>query len=418
MQTKKQIKLGVIADDFTGASDAASFLVKSGARTIMFTAVPDHLDQACDAVVIALKTRSVAPEDAILQTSEAFAFLTAMHCEQIYVKYCSTFDSTRQGNIGVVLDFLMEKMNQPYTILCPSLPVNGRTVKDGILYVHGEKLSDSPMKHHPLNPMWDSYLPALMKEQSRYPCYTVSKEELKQGKLKQKISDLSTSQQRFYLVPDYGSDEDGRDIAEQFKHLPLLSGGSGLLEFILDPVSCIGEDSNNHQKQQRSLILCGSCSLATQQQIAHFKASGGHCYAVDSKALLRGTQTVKGVFDYLQQQTECVLVYSDAVDQELASLQQSSTFLLESRLIEQLMAEVSVLAITHGYTNVVVAGGETSGAVTLRLGFDGFYIGESIDPGVPVLYPIKNKAVRFILKSGNFGSVDFFTKAIGGDTNG
>ena len=166
----KNIKIGVIADDFTGAGDAASFLEKSGAETIMYNAVPNEL-QVCDAAVIALKTRSVSPHEAVTEAKKAVDFLKENGCERIYFKYCSTFDSTPQGNIGVVADFLLEYLAQPFTILCPSLPVNHRIVKDGNLYVNGEKLSDSPLKNHPLNPMWDSYIPNLIKPQSKYPCF-------------------------------------------------------------------------------------------------------------------------------------------------------------------------------------------------------------------------------------------------------
>ena len=227
METKN-IKIGVIADDFTGAGDAASFLEKSGAETIMYNAVPNEL-QVCDAAVIALKTRSVTPHAAVAEVKKAVDFLKENGCERIYFKYCSTFDSTPQGNIGVVADFLLEYLAQPFTILCPSLPVNQRIVKDGNLYVNGEKLSDSPLKIHPLNPMWDSYIPNLMKPQSKYPCFIMRQKELCEGEWKQTIHALKCRYERFYIVPDYETEQDGIRIAEAFKELPVLTGGSGLL---------------------------------------------------------------------------------------------------------------------------------------------------------------------------------------------
>ncbi len=220
----KNIKIGVIADDFTGAGDAASFLEKSGAETIMYNAVPNEL-QVCDAAVIALKTRSVTPHAAVAEVKKAVDFLKENGCERIYFKYCSTFDSTPQGNIGVVADFLLEYLAQPFTILCPSLPVNQRIVKDGNLYVNGEKLSDSPLKNHPLNPMWDSYIPNLMKPQSKYPCFIMRQKELCEGEWKQTIHALKCRYERFYIVPDYETEQDGIRIAEAFKELPVLTRG-------------------------------------------------------------------------------------------------------------------------------------------------------------------------------------------------
>ncbi len=414
MQKNSSIKLGVIADDFTGASDAASFLSKSGADTLMFTSIPQNLDHDCEAIVIALKSRSASLEKAVSMTKEAVDFLNHIGCEKIYFKYCSTFDSTPKGNIGVVLDFLMEYLKQPYTLLCPSLPENGRTVKDGILYVDGVKLSDSPMKNHPLNPMWDSYIPNLMKDQSHYPCFVLTKEDMESNPLEEKIKDISLKHQKFYLIPDYENDEDGRLIAKLFKHLPLLSGGSALLEHIAGAKgSKRAVFDGQNLKGRRSIILCGSCSRATKRQIEYYRSAGGILYGVDSKELLSGKLNVNDVFEYVKNQSRTTLVYSTAIDGDMASLKRSPTFDMESNLIESMMADLSSLAIADGFKNIVVAGGETSGAVTLNLGFDGFLIGESIAPGVPVLTPLKNDDIRLILKSGNFGCDDFFLKAIG-----
>lgn len=408
----KNIKIGVIADDFTGASDAASFLSKSGAKTILFTNTPKSINSTCDAIVIALKSRSVKPSEAIAMTKIAVDFLTQVKCEKIYFKYCSTFDSQPTGNIGVVLDFLMEYLECPYTILCPSLPINGRTVKEGILYVNGIKLSDSPMKNHPLNPMWDSYIPILMKTQSKYPCFVVDN-PLKNIELETIIQTYEKENEKFYLVPNYSNDKDGKWISQAFKELRLWSGGSGLLEHILDKKELTGYiHKQRDTKHQKTIILCGSCSRTTKKQIEHFIASGGQVYKLDSKKLLRGTICVEDIFSYIHSKRTTVLVYSSAVDEDMTVLQQGETFSLESEIIEKTLSDLSQIALLHRYKNIVVAGGETSGAVTLKLGFDSFYIGKSIDPGVPVLHPLQNESISLILKSGNFGSDDFFTKTI------
>ena len=245
------IKLGVIADDFTGAGDAASFLVKAGNKTILLTDVPDRDKFDCDCIVVALKVRSVEPDTAIEEVKRVMDFFDKIQVEKVYFKYCSTFDSTPKGNIGVIMDYLMQRMKVNISILCPSLPVNGRTVKNGILYVNGVPLSESPMKDHPLNPMWDSYIPTLMKEQSVYPCYPIGTDELNN------IS-LNDHDEICYYVPDYETEEDGQKIAEALKDLRLYSGGSGLLEYLIK-----GEKSQRVESfdiaEQKAIIVCGSC---------------------------------------------------------------------------------------------------------------------------------------------------------------
>lgn len=415
METKN-IKIGVIADDFTGAGDAASFLEKSGAETIMYNAVPNEL-QVCNAAVIALKTRSVTPHAAVAEVKKAVDFLKENGCERIYFKYCSTFDSTPQGNIGVVADFLLEYLAQPFTILCPSLPVNQRIVKDGNLYVNGEKLSDSPLKNHPLNPMWDSYIPNLMKPQSKYPCFIMRQKELCEGEWKQTIHALKCRYERFYIVPDYETEQDGIRIAEAFKELPVLTGGSGLLPYVLENDALLHPEKNQIRKHGRTILLCGSCSAATRCQIEYFRKHQGCCYPVNANRVMNKELTAQDILTYANQQAQPVLIYSDAVEQDMRELKKDETFDQASKCIEQIMGEISSAALSFGYERIVVAGGETSGAVIQQLGFDGFHIGKSVDPGVPELIPLKNERLTLILKSGNFGAEDFFIKAIGGNTH-
>ena len=407
-----EIKIGVIADDFTGAGDAASFLAMSGLQTIMFTEIPEKLERECEAVVIALKSRSVPPEDAIKMSSAALEFLQKIGCKKLYFKYCSTFDSTPKGNIGVVLDAFLEKLNLSYTLLCPSLPVNGRTVRDGILYVNGVKLEDSPLKNHPLNPMWASYLPELMKEQSKYPVYVIDRNILQTKTADEITAPYRAKNEKFYLVPDYEPDEDAKQISEKFGSLPLLSGGSGLLEFLLPKEHAAKEQVTENHKDRRAIILCASCSQASRKQIVKYREKGGICYPVDSKKLLRGELNADQIMEFVEKQNRTVLIYSEAVEGDMKLLSAQPTFAQESKKIEELMADLSERALKLGVNRIVVGGGETSGAVTLKLGFHGFYIGDNIDPGVPVLYPLHNSQISLVLKSGNFGSEEFFLKSI------
>ena len=402
-------KLGVIADDFTGASDAASFLLKGGSRVIMCNEIPKEFDEDFDALVIALKIRSVSPKEAIRQVEEALIFLTKMGCNSFYYKYCSTFDSTPKGNIGVVMDYLVEKLHVSYSVLCPSLPVNGRIVENGYLYVNGVLLDQSPMKDHPLNPMWDSFIPNLMKPQSKYVCEVLRYNQMDEGNLEK--LEKKNKGVPFYIIPDYKTDTDGKNIAALFEHLPLLSGGSGLLEY-LSPKSQKEIVSHENSSVKKPIILCGSCSKATKEQVQFFKEKGGCTISIDSKKLLEKTLSSKAIFETVQKQNKPVLVYSNAIEQDMNQLKMNPDFYQASKAMESFMSELSVLAYESGFDRIVVAGGETSGAVIKALVFKSFYIEKNIDPGVPVLRPLDSPKNTVILKSGNFGSRDFFIKAI------
>ena len=402
-------KTGVIADDFTGAGDIASFLQKGGAKTLLLTEIPASFREDCDCVVLALKSRSAAPEEAVRQVKRAVAFLREAGMERLYFKYCSTFDSTPEGNIGVVSDFLLEELGVPFTLLCPSLPVNGRTVKDGILYVHGVPLAESPMKDHPLNPMWASGIPELMCSQSRYPCLILTREEMLSGKTRELIEKYREKYEKFYLVPDYENEEDGRRIAQLFGDCPLLTGGSGLAEYLTDRKECLQEQRRD--KSQKAILLCGSCSRMSAKQIAFYREKGYAAFGVDSKDLAAGSLCAGDVFAYVLEH-ENVLVYSIAAGRAAGPEAGTEEFYRQSRLMENLMADLSQMAAEHGFDRIIVAGGETSGAVTLRLGYGAYEIGNSVAPGVPLMRPLENRNLTLILKSGNFGEEDFFEKAL------
>lgn len=397
------IKLGVIADDFTGAGDAASFLVKAGNKTILLTDIPDEDHFDCDCIVVALKVRSVDPQEAIREVKKVMDFFDKIQVKKVYFKYCSTFDSTPKGNIGVIMDYLMERMNVDCSILCPSLPVNGRTVKNGVLYVNGVPLSESPMKDHPLNPMWDSYIPALMKEQSAYPCYPVLRNEL------QNVAEKKHGE-RCYYIPDYETDRDGQMISEVFKDLRLYSGGSGLLEFLMKGNAKL-DVQNIEEDDRKAIIVCGSCSRMTNAQVQSYKNDGNQFIAVHSKDLLDGKTDSERIFEEVMHNLPSpTLVYSDGCEGKLNK--DSSSFLEESKAIERVLSEVVEKAKTNGFNKFIVAGGETSGSAVIRLGYKSFYVGRSVAPGVPVLTPTEDPSKRVILKSGNFGDENFFMKAL------
>ena len=405
----KKIKWGVIADDFTGASDAASFLVKSGNKTALITKIPESFCDDYDCIVLGLKIRSIDKLEAIKEVEKALDFFEKNGVTNVYYKYCSTFDSTPKGNIGPVMDYLLTKIGTKYSILCPSLPVNGRTVKNGVLYVNGVKLSESPLKDHPLNPMWDSFIPELMKDQSHYNCYVVSRDDLETGEYLKNIEAIDDDY--FYLVPDYATDNDGKMIAKCFKNLPLLSGGSGLLEYLSLNNKEDKSSSDFDINKQKAVILCGSCSAMTHKQIEAFKKTDNITIDIDAKDLLNGKITADIIFKkIINNLPKVTLVYSNGCNGNLN--RNDDDFHMCSIAMERFLADLADLAKKANFNKIIVAGGETSGAVTLKLGYNSFNVGESVAPGVPLLTPFSDLDMRILLKSGNFGDENFFVKSL------
>lgn len=410
---------GCVADDFTGAGDAASFLVKGGMPVQLFNGVPkagDEITDGVQAVVIALKSRTQDIPGAVKDTLRAFEWLKNNGVEQFYLKYCSTFDSTPKGNIGPAADAVMELLQVPYTILCPALPVNGRVVKKGDLYVNGVPLHQSPMKNHPLTPMWDCKIKNLMKPQSRYSCVELWNEEMK--KTKEEINEILAKHEEkkipFYIIPDYQSTEDGERIADVFGELKFLTGGSGILEYIAKKWSMKQKPQEpvDIKAKGPALLLAGSCSKATLSQISHFQKNGGLSYKLEPAAMIEGKMNIEDAWRFVEKNRKSsVLIYSSDIASNVNEAQRLGRERV-AEMLEQTAAELGKRAVESGICRIIVAGGETSGAVTKSLGFSSYKIGESIAPGVPVMIPVVNNNIRLILKSGNFGQEDFFEKAL------
>ncbi len=438
------MRLGCIADDFTGASDAASFLAKGGLKTLLFSGIPKGEEEVgdWDAAVIALKTRTERRDLAVAESLEAARWLKEQGAGQLYVKYCSTFDSTPEGNIGPVLDGILEEFQVPYTILCPALPVNGRIVRDGNLYVNGQPLHESPMKDHPLTPMWDSDLAILMEAQSRYTCLKIRGRELADGEaVRQRISAFARGREHFYVIPDYCDEEDARRIVKIFGTLPVLSGGSGILQELGERMAggkaenMIGlgngegradgaeaEEAGDGPAEESApakqalssagsaLILAGSCSKATRGQIAWAISHGIPAVKMDYRKLTTGEQSEEEIWAFIQNHSQA-LVYSSESPEEMGEIREKDRGWI-SDLLEETTARLAKRAVEAGFRRIVGAGGETSGAVTKALGYDSYEIGESVAPGVPVMIPRKDRSMRLVLKSGNFGQADFFERAL------
>lgn len=415
---KENLSFGCIADDFTGASDVASFLVNGGMDTVLYNGIPNENLEIGDskAVVIALKTRTQEKKSAIEDTLEAVKWMKNQGVKQLYIKYCSTFDSTKDGNIGPILDQILEEYNLKYTILCPSIPVNGRIVKDGHLYVNGVLLHESHMRNHPLTPMWDSDIQILMESQSKYKCLKLSSEQMKMSKseILSIVEEFGKVNDHFYVIPDYVDENDARKIVDVFGDLQLLSGGSGLMTSLASKYSEESKEVNklSIETEGKGILLAGSCSRATLEQIEYFKNSGKKSIQIDPLKLLNKEQTIDDIWEFIKlNKDEEILIYSSDKSDKVKKIQEIGKDKIAS-LLESTMAKIAKLSVEEGYTRIIVAGGETSGAVTKNLEFESYIIGESIAPGVPVMIPCKNKDLRLVLKSGNFGQEDFFIRAL------
>ena len=411
--------LGVIADDFTGATDIAGMLVKGGMRTIQTIGVPAKgtIPDDVDAVVVALKTRSIPAADAVAQSLDALKALQAAGCVRFFFKYCSTFDSTDAGNIGPVGDALLDALMAKQAIYCPAFPVNGRTIFFGHLFVGDVLLSDSHMKHHPLTPMTDASLVRVLARQTPHKVGLVALKQVQSGSavLRESLDKLAAEGVR-HVVVDAVADTDLGIIGEAIGDDTLVTGGSGVALGL--PAAYRRRGLMPHKAGADVLpridgapaVLAGSCSAATLGQIAAFK--GPHL-ALDTDAICRGEDVAGKALAWAREKlgtAPILLSASDAPD-AVKALQAKYGIEKSSLAIEKTMAALARGLVEAGVGRLVVAGGETSGAVVSALDVTALRIGPEIDPGVPWTASVGAKPILLALKSGNFGAPDFFTKA-------
>ncbi len=415
---KNELFIGCVADDFTGASDIASFFSLGGLKVVMFNELPeeDYIpDDNTNVIVIALKIRDINPDSAVDQALKGFRWLQDKGAEQYFFKYCSTFDSTPRGNIGPIIDSLLEEFNAKYTIISPALPINGRTVKNGHLLVNDIPLQESYMKNHPITPMWSSKISELLKEQGKYNAYDISVDDMENEETLLKNLNQYEKESHFYLIPDYYDISHGALIIKKFGDLKVLTGSSGLAYELGQKFNT--EDKNiikrpvEDKPGDSGIVISGSCSVTTQKQIETFISKGNNALRLYPESLLCGDQTFENIMSFLKQNDDKeILIYSfsENRDDNEGLYDQEE----KSKILESTMGRIGIEALRQGINRIIVAGGETSGAVIKRLDYKSFIIGESISPGVPVLIPEEDTGVRLVLKSGNFGDVDFFEKAL------
>lgn len=413
--------LGVIADDFTGATDVASMLVRAGMPTVQVLGVPEGDLPAADAVVIALKTRTVPAAEAVAQSLAAMRVLRAAGARQIYFKYCSTFDSTPAGNIGPVTDALMQALGADFTIACPAFPENGRTVFRGHLFVGDQLLSDSGMKNHPLTPMLEANLVRVLQAQTAQRVDLLRVDALRRH-ARIAIEQLQADGVRI-AVADAIDNSDLLTLAEACAELPLITAGSGVALGLPPAYQRRGWWTPSKSAAQLSAVsgpaavLSGSCSDATNAQLARWMADGRTAIAIDPMALHQGTQSVASL---LAQALPAladgpVLIYATAAPERVKAVQAELGVDAAGALVEHTLAELAQGLVQAGVRRLVVAGGETSGAVVQALGVPQLRIGAAICPGVPwteATLPASGEPLWLALKSGNFGGVDFFADAL------
>ena len=414
--------LGCIADDFTGATDLASMLVEGGMRTLQTIGVPQGaLPKDADAVVVALKSRSIPSADAIAQSLAALRWLRAAGCRQYFFKYCSTFDSTRDGNIGPVADALITALDADFTIACPAFPENGRTVYRGHLFVNDMLLNESGMQNHPLTPMRDSNLVRVLQQQTRRRVGLLRYDTIAAGaeQVAARVRELRGEKVEI-AIADALSDDDLRTLGAGCADLPLLTGGSGL--GIGLPDNYRRQDLLHHTSSAArlpdvrggALVIAGSCSLATNAQVAAWREARP-AFRVDPVALAEGEPVVERAIDWASPMLcrEPMLIYSTSPADEVKAVQSSLGVDQAGLLVERAMAEIARKLHQRGARCFVVAGGEISGAVVSALGVSILRIGGRIDPGVPWTATVGgSEPLALALKSGNFGTVDFFEKAL------
>ncbi len=408
--------IGAVADDITGATDLCLMLSRAGLRTVQVMGVPKGALPDADAVVIALKSRTIPAADAVALSCAAARALQAGGARQILFKYCSTFDSTDAGNIGPVAAALMDLMGTDLTIACPAFPANGRTVYQGHLFVGDQLLSDSPMKDHPLTPMRDANLVRVLARQTTVPVGLLDIATLRRGTARDMFAQGAGAR---ILIADALTDADLMTLGAACADMALVTGGSGIAMGLAQNFIAAGRVAPHaapitmQAPPGRRVILAGSCSAATLGQVAAARAAGFPMLALDVQALAEGRQTAQMLADWATAQDVSLppVLHSSADPDTLARTQATLGREATGTLVEHTLAEIARLLQTNGFTRFLIAGGETSGAVVAALGVTMLDIGPEIAPGVPWTRSIHGPDLALALKSGNFGASDFFLHA-------
>ena len=429
------IKLGCIADDFTGASDLANNLVRAGMRVTQVMGIPSKNEandfatndpsKYGDAIVVSLKSRTIPAADAIAQSLAALHWLKEQGAQQIYFKYCSTFDSTTLGNIGPVTEALMQALGTDFTIATPAFPDNGRTVFKGYLFVGDALLNESGMQNHPLTPMMDANLVRVLQQQCSGKVGLTDYKAIASGPaaISASFAEHRANGIRIAII-DALSNQDLINLGISLKGMPLITAGSGVAIGLAQNfgISASKTASVLPQPQGHQAIVSGSCSVASNAQVKHFIDQGLPSFAIDPLASEESSDVAKGAARAMVWATEMlgdmdagrrpqspILIYSTASPDRIQTVQSALGVQKASELVEQTLGTITKRLVDIGVKQLIIAGGETSGACVQALGIKQMQIGPQIDPGVAWCFA--PQGLHITLKSGNFGSTDFFSKA-------
>jgi uncharacterized protein YgbK (DUF1537 family) len=415
------VVLGAIADDFTGATDLCNTLVRRGMKTVQLIDVPAAGSPVPDAeaVVIALKSRTIPAGEAVSMSLKALAWLKAAGARQVLFKYCSTFDSTDAGNIGPVAEALLDALGSDFTLYCPAFPEAGRTIFKGYLFVGDVLLSESGMKDHPLTPMRDPSLVRVLQRQSRGKVGLVQHATVAQGAaaIAAAFAKLKQDAHRHTIV-DAIADRDLEAIGEAAKDFALITGGSGIALGLPENFrrqGLVGDGGGADILPRiagKAAVLSGSCSQATLGQLAHMRERAP-VFVIDPLAAAAGSDIAGEALTWAGDKLgeAPILFAATAPPDKVAAIQAKLGRERAGALVEAIMAEIARGLVARGVRRLVVAGGETAGAVVQALGVTGLRIGRQIDPGVPWTVSLGEPALALALKSGNFGAPDFFLRA-------
>jgi uncharacterized protein YgbK (DUF1537 family) len=400
--------LGCIADDVTGGTDIAAGLRRTGLTVTLLFDLPttETPPPATDAVVIALKTRTVPADQAVAQSLACLSWLRAQRVERVYFKYCSTFDSTPSGNIGPVADALLSALDERVTLVCPASPEHGRTMYQGHLFVFDRLLSESSMRDHPLTPMTDPLITRFLRHQTSAAVGLLPLQVVRAGvpAVQAELAELEARQVR-HVVVDAVDEADLRTVAAAACGLRLLTGGSGL-------AAALGQVLAERREVTPApvtlppgpaVVLAGSCSSTTLGQVAEAVAEmpSYRLDPVDPGGML--DQARSWLRDNLDRAP--LLIYSSAPADARPSADSDV-----AQQLEHAFGALAAEAAGLGTQRIVVAGGETSGAVVQSLGIGSVVVGHEADPGVPWCL-VTDRPLALLLKSGNFGEPDLLVRA-------
>lgn len=396
---------GAIADDFTGASDLANTLAGEGMATTQFVGIPKG-KTTCEAGVVSLKTRTIPVEQAIKQSLAALDWLLEQGCQQILFKYCSTFDSTNEGNIGQVAEALLNRLGETTTLFCPAFPANKRSIYMGHLFVGEGLLNESGMQNHPLTPMTDANLVRVLQAQTKAVVSLIPFSTVAKG-----VAAIETalSKHGLYII-DALDEQNLRDIGKAAKGLKLITGGSGIALGVPSNFGIKAKPPQFTPTKGAGLVISGSCSVQSQQQVKEY-AKKHPALLIEADALMSGRMSVAHAVSHLTERLHLnPMIYSTLNPEEVKQAQETHGKDVIAAKFEDFFGEIAAEMVNKGVTRLVVGGGETSGAVVQSLEVESFAIGTQIAAGVPAL--TTQEGLKMALKSGNFGQDDFYERAL------